>query len=151
MAREQRRASSFEYRDAKTLSPFFLERLAKAEGASNLLEAFLDDGATSEAALLALPYADDADVAMGTLADFLTRGGPRCRQVLDVMVDIARSPPEQREPLDPEGIQHSGEVLLTVARNPAVPDPERARAIAALRALARKGGVDGNRIPDRIR
>jgi len=123
-------------------------RLASAEGAAGLLEAIEDGGSTSATALLALPYAEDAEAALGRLGALAQGATPAQRgPVLAAILAIAGQPRRSREPLDPEGARACGEVVISLAARVDAPREERAIAISAARALAEKGYADPRRIP----
>lgn len=128
--------------------PLERARLAVSAGAAELLEGIADGGDTAVTALAALPYADDADLALGPLAELARRGagvGGR-RRVLVAILGIAGRPRQPREPLDPEGARRCGELLLTMAADHALPRDERSLALSAARALAEKGVLDPARV-----
>jgi hypothetical protein len=134
--------------------PLDKERLAVAVGAAELAAAVDDTDEIAAAALAALPFADDAEVALGKLASRLgsTRAPSGWRTtwqaaVLTSILGIAGQPRRPREPLDPEGARACGEALLAFAVDPGHPHDERALAVSALRALAEHGTVDRARIP----
>ncbi len=123
-------------------------RLASAEGAAGLLEAIEDGGETTATALLALPYAEDAEAALGRLGSLAQAATPEQRgPVLAAILAIAGQPRQSREPLDPEGARACGEVVISLAARVDAPREERATAISAARALAEKGYADPRRIP----
>lgn len=123
-------------------------RLAEVEGAAGLMEGIDDGGAIEQTALRALPYADDADTALGRLGAMARGAQPAAVEpVLEAILGIAGKPPRSREVLDPEGIRACGEAMLEVARRSDLPKAVRALAVSAARALAEKGFVDAGRIP----
>jgi hypothetical protein len=123
-------------------------RLAEAVGAAGLLEGLEDGGDIAETALAALPYADDADLALRRLGELALAAGPaEVDAILDAILAIAGKPPRPREPLDPEGARACGAALITLAGKQALSRESRARAVSAARALAEKGYVDASRIP----
>ena len=123
-------------------------RLAAAEGAAGLLEALEDGGETTATALLALPYAEDAEAALGRLGSLAQAADPPRRgPLLAAILAIAGQPRRSREPLDPEGARACGEVVISLASRIDAPREERAMAISAARALAEKGYADPRRIP----
>lgn len=124
-------------------------------GAAELLLGVEDGGDTEIIALAALPYADDAEIALGALADRIVaeraagRGaGPRVSRILTAILGIAGRPPRQRERLDPEGLRRAGEVVLAIAKDASAAEEVRATAISAARALAEHGAIDRARVPD---
>jgi hypothetical protein len=132
---------------ARDEDPLERARLASAVGAAELLEGVEDGGETAETALGALPFADDAEIALGRLAALAAAEPARRRRVLEAILGVAGRPRRARELLDPEGVRRAGEALVAIAQDRAVPREERAIAISAARALAEKGYVDPVRIP----
>jgi hypothetical protein len=134
---------------ARDSDPLEKERLAVAVGAAGLLAGLDDGGETAETALGALPFADDAEIALGRLSDLAAREpvAERRRRLLVAVLGVAGQPRRQREPLDPEGARHCGEVLLGMVADRARPREERALALSAARALAERGYVARARIP----
>jgi hypothetical protein len=132
---------------ARSDDPLEKARLAVAVGAAGLLAGLADGGETAETALQAIPFADDAEIALGPLAERLRVEPGRRRQILAAIVGVAGQPPRQREPLDPEGARRCGEVLIGLAADASVPREERALAMSAARALAERGYVKREKIP----
>lgn len=123
-------------------------RLAAAEGAAGLLEAIEDGGEIAATALEALPYAEDAEAALGRLGSLAQAATPSQRgPVLAAILAIAGQPRRSREPLDPEGARACGEVVISLAARVELSREERATAVSAARALAEKGYADPRRIP----
>ena len=122
--------------------PLEKARLAVSVGAAELLDGIADGGDTAATALAALPYADDADIALGRLAELARGDAASRRRVLLAILAIAGQPRRAREPLDPEGVSRCGELLLEMAADPALARDERSLAISAARALADKGALD---------
>jgi hypothetical protein len=123
-------------------------RLAIAVGASGLLDGVEDGGEVAVTALGALPYADDAELALGRLGELARAGtGSPRRALLEAILGIAGQPRRQREALDPEGVKRCAEALLSIAAQVSVPRAERSLAVSAARALAEKGYLDATRIP----
>ena len=124
-------------------------RLAAAEGAAGLLEAIGDGGEIAATALLALPYAEDAEAALGRLGS-LAQAAPQEQRgpVLAAILAIAGQPRRSREALDPEGARACGEAMISLSSRASASREERAFAISAARALAEKGYADPRRIPD---
>ncbi|WP_437283114.1 thiamine biosynthesis protein [Sorangium sp. So ce375] len=128
--------------------PLECARLAEAEGASGLLAALDDGGDIALTALRALPYADDADLALGPLAERArAASGPLLPPLLEALLGIAGRPPRPREPLDPDGARGAAAVLVELSARRDLPADQRALAISAARALAERGLVDPLRIP----
>ncbi|HTN82713.1 MAG TPA: thiamine biosynthesis protein [Sorangium sp.] len=136
------------WRRAAGDDPLEQARLAEAEGASGLLAGLEDGGDIAAAALRALPYADDADLALGPLAARARAAPPSSLPpLLDALLGIAGRPPRQREPLDPDGARAAAAALVELSGRRDVPAEQRAVAISAARALADKGLVDPRLIP----
>jgi len=133
---------------AKDEDPLERARLAEALGASELVDALDDGGEIRTTALGALPYADDADLALGPLAALAEKAPPgELGPLVEAMLAIAGKPRRPRELLDPEGARKAGSVLLSLAARSELEGELRALAISAARALAEKGYVDPARIP----
>jgi hypothetical protein len=133
---------------ARDEDPAERQRLALAVGAAGLLEGVDDGGDTAALALSALPYADDADLALGKLADLAQTADPAHRRaLLDTILTIAGHPRKSRELLDPEGVRRCAETMVALAARDAIPRDDRAIAVSIARALAEKGFVDPARIP----
>jgi hypothetical protein len=131
--------------------PLDIERLADAVGALELLAAVGEGGDVARVALLGLPYADDAELAIGALCDRAVTPSvdPPRAAVLQAILGVAGQPRTQREPLDPDGIRRCGELLPRQAADPALPAPERAIALSAARALVLRGHLDPGRLAPR--
>ncbi len=123
--------------------------LAEAVGAADLVEALDDGGAVAKTALVALPFARDADLALAPLASraAATRDAAERRALLEALVAIAGRPNDQRDPLDPEGTRVAAATLVEIARRASLDREDRALAVSAARALAEKGWIDPARIP----
>jgi hypothetical protein len=142
------RASDPRWIAARDEDPAEQMRLASAEGAAGLLEAIDDGGETAATALAALPYAEDAEAALGRLGSRLQAAPPaQLGPVLTTILAIAGLPRRQREALDPEGARACGEALISLASRVEVPRENRAIAVSAARALAEKGYADPRKIP----
>jgi hypothetical protein len=125
-----------------------LARLADREGASGLLEGLEEGGPVALAALAALPYAEDAELAYRRLGEVAASIDPDdARPVLDALLGVAARRRKQTEPLDPPGMRSSADDLLRIARGKDAPARVRALAISALRLLAERGAVDARAIP----
>jgi hypothetical protein len=129
--------------------PLDIERLAVAVGAVELLAGVDEGGEVARVALLALPHADDADLALGALCERAAAPPPDPPRaaVLTTILGIAGRPSTQRELLDPDGVRACGEVLPQLATDTALSPAERALAISAARALVLKGQLDPARVP----
>lgn len=124
------------------------QALADALGATELVEAIADGGEIARTALLALPLADDAELALGPLARrALAASGEDLGAILEAILGIAGRPAEAREALDPEGAAEAGEAMIALAGRTSLPREQRAMAVSAARALAEKKIVDPARIP----
>lgn len=124
------------------------QALADALGATGLVEALDDGGEIARTALLALPLADDAELALGPLARrALAASGEDLGAILEAILGIAGRPAEAREALDPEGAAEAGEAMIALAGRTSLPREQRAMAVSAARALAEKKIVDPARIP----
>ncbi|MDI1451193.1 thiamine biosynthesis protein [Polyangium sp. 6x1] len=128
--------------------PAGLSALADALGASGLVEALGDGGAITRTALLALPLADDADLALGALGKRALAATDEDRgPTLEALLGVAGRPATAREPLDPEGAAEAGAAVLSIATNTALPRDHRALAVSAARALGEKKLLDTTKIP----
>ncbi|HEU4407169.1 MAG TPA: thiamine biosynthesis protein [Polyangiaceae bacterium] len=128
--------------------PVELDRLATAEGASGLLAGLEEGGAVGLAALRALPRADDAEVALGRLAEILLQAAPPALPpVLDAVEGVALRPLAQRERLDPLGQHAAFDALVVVAKRGDLPKPTRARAVSVARLLAQRAPYDARLLP----
>lgn len=124
------------------------QALADALGATGLVEALDDGGDIATTALLCLPLADDADLALAPLAKRLSSSMNEWREAyLVAILGIAGRPARSRESMDPEGAVEAGEAILAIAKNDGLPKEHRALAISAARALAEKKIVDPAKIP----
>jgi hypothetical protein len=123
-------------------------RLAEAVGAAALLDAVDGGGEAEAAALGALPYADDAEAALGALAERALVADPASRaRLLEAILAIAGRPASPRDPLDPDGVRACARALLVLAARADLPRDDRALAVSAARALADKGFADPARVP----
>jgi len=147
LPRESPRLHDPRWRDARDEDPLEKARLAFAVGAAGLIAGIEDPDPVADTALDALPYAEDAEIALGPLGDLLQRAPLRRRRLLNAILGVAGQPPRQREPLDLEGARRCGEAVLAVAADTTLPREDRALAVSAARALAERGSVDRTRIP----
>jgi hypothetical protein len=128
--------------------PVDLARLADREGAGGLLEGLEEGGAVSLTALLALPFADDGELAYGRLAEIMRQLEPAAAQpVISAVRALAQTPRRQTEPLDPAGMRACGDALLSIARDTQLAAKLRAPAISAARLLVERHAVDAQAIP----
>ncbi len=124
------------------------EALADALGTAGLLEALDDGGEIATTALASLPFADDADMALGPLAKrTLSATGDARISLLTTLLGIAGQPAKARGLLDPDGATEAGAALLSIASDVSAPREQRVLAISAARALAEKKVVDPVKIP----
>jgi hypothetical protein len=125
-----------------------LARLADREGAGGLLEGLEEGGAIGLAALAALPWAEDADVAYQRLGEIVRQLDPAATgPVLQAIIGMAARPRRQTEPLDPAGLRSCAGALLTLAERRSLAKTVRAPAISALRLLAERGAISTAVIP----
>lgn len=108
--------------------------LASREGASGLLDGFEQGGPVARAALRALPFAADAQIAYQRLGEvaLLTQGQSR-REVVTAINAIALGEAPSNEPLDPEGRRTCAQALLAIANDDAADRDVRALAVSTLR------------------
>lgn len=132
---------------AADADPLDLARLADAEGAVGLLEGLEEGGATAETALAALPFADDAELALRRLSEIMRLSeGPLVAKVVDAAIGIASRPRTQTEPLDPEGARLCGEAAVALAAS--APEAQlRADALSLARLLVERGAVPASKVP----
>jgi hypothetical protein len=128
--------------------PIELARLAEAEGAVGLLEALEEGGGVGVAALAALPFADDAELAMVRLAEISRQVdesglGP----VLDAIEGIVLQPTHQREHYDPTGVHATFDAMVELTKREKLSKPMRARAVSIGRLIASRGPYDTNLLP----
>jgi hypothetical protein len=142
------RASDARWVAARDEDPAAAMRLAAVEGASGLLDGLADGGDTAATALRALPYADDAEAALGPLGSRLAAAaGERQAALLTTILAIAGEPRRQREAVDLEGTRSCFEALIALAKRADASRESRVVAVSAARALAGKGYADPGRIP----
>jgi hypothetical protein len=137
------------WRQALAGDPLDLAALADREGALNLMTGVDQGGEIGLAALHAVPFADDAELAMRRLGEIaLQTEGDTQRDVLDAIVRIAARPASTRDALDAPGVRACADALLVIAgkRGSARRD-NRALAVSALRSLAERLGADAGAIP----
>lgn len=128
--------------------PIELDRLATSEGASGLLVGLEEGGAVGLAALRALPRADDAEIALGRLAEILLQADARALPpVIDAVEGVALQPLAQCEKLDPLGQHAVFDALVAVAKRGDLPKPTRARAVSVARLLAQRAPYDVRLLP----
>jgi hypothetical protein len=128
--------------------PIDLGSLADREGAMGLLAGVEQGGEIGVASLHALPYADDADLALRRLGEIaLQTDGVVQQDVVDVIERIAARPATQTEVVDASGARACADAMLELARKTSLRKETRARAISALRLLAERLVVDPTQIP----
>ncbi len=128
--------------------PLDVRALALAEGASGLLEGVEDGGEFFHIACEAIPFADDAEIALGRLGEVALLDDATLSQTAVVAIHrVAAGPPSRGEPLDPEGVSAAARAVLAVASNATLPPERRARAVSAARAFAERGALDPATIP----
>ena len=127
--------------------PMDLAALADHEGATGLLEGLEQGGPVGLAALHALPYASDAELALRRLGEIALQ--TKDDRQLDVLVTVRRIAEGARqggEPLDPGGPEACIQALEFIAKSGA-PKGNRYEAEAALRAFSYRGAVDPAQVP----
>lgn len=125
-----------------------LSRLALAEGATGLLAGLEEGGASSVVALAALPYAEDADLAMARLAEILLQAdGKSAPLVMVCMAGITQRPLRPVELLDPLGAHAAFDALVVTAKRAALPPEVRAQAVSVGRLIAARRPYDARLLP----
>lgn len=127
--------------------PLERARLANEVGASALIAALDDGGAIEEVALGALPFADDAEIALDPLARIASNDPARRARALAAILAVAGKPRRSREALDPDGAKRAAAAVIAIARDVTIPADDRALAISAARALVAHGYGDPSQIP----
>jgi len=128
--------------------PLELRALAQAEGATGLLEGVEDGGELFHAACDALPFADDAELALGRLGEVALLDDEALSGIAVAAIHrIASSPPSRGEPLDPDGVRSAARAVLTLASRTSLTRERRARTISVARAFAERGVLDPANIP----
>lgn len=111
--------------------------LARAEGATGLLQRAELGGAQGVTALRALPYADDRELALRPLCSWILLDSARIQPpVLDAVVGIVSTPLEPVEALDPGALGLCDRQLARAER--AVETPEIRDAVQSARDLIHK-------------
>lgn len=125
-----------------------LARLAESEGAAGLLVGLEEGGAVGNVALLALPYADDAEHAVGRLAEILDAAPQETMAlVIDAIEGITLRPLTQTEPGDPLAVHRAFDALARVAARKELPATVRARAVSVARLIASRRPYDPRGLP----
>lgn len=128
--------------------PIELDRLADAEGATGLLVGLEEGGLVGIAALSALPFADDAELALGRLAGILRQvEDDAIVPVMTAMEGIVERPVRQREKLDAVAMHVAFDALLEVAKRESLATTFRARAVSVARSIAARGPYDARLLP----
>jgi hypothetical protein len=120
-------------------------RLAELHPAVDLLAVARGDRARAPAAFAALDHARDVELVLGTLAEMALSGEHRSA-ALGVIQAAAARPLRAGEALDPHSLRRCIEALDRLSRDEQAARADRARAVSALRALARAGYLDERRI-----
>lgn len=128
--------------------PLELQRLGLDAGATELLEALDEGGRVAAIALGALPFAEDALLALGPLCDRALSVGagasnsprtgealPTLEALLEVVRKLAQRGPEGRELADPDGVGRALAGLAKLAEDDGLPAETRALAADALQAI----------------
>jgi hypothetical protein len=129
-----RRSSDVLWREAGRGDVVDLERLANREGALGLLDGVSEGRDVGLTALLALPHADDAELALARLCAIL--GVVPSRAVLSSVHGIVARLPEPTERLDPGGMAACGPALSRIAAAPDQAPADRDLAQSALVLIA---------------
>jgi hypothetical protein len=128
--------------------PLDVRALAQAEGAAGLLDGLEDGGELFRVACEALPFADDAEIALGRLGEIaLLDDAALSDAAVATIHRIAAGPPSRGEPLEPDGVAAAARAVLAVAARASLPRERRARAVSAARAFAERGVLDPANIP----
>jgi hypothetical protein len=136
------------WRDALRDDPLALAALADREGADALMVAVDQGGPTAVAALHALPYAHDAELALRRLGEIaLQTDGDIQFDVVDRIRRIVTRPTDSRDVLDAESVTACSVSLQALAKNTSVRKATRASAISALRMLADHKQITAAEIP----
>jgi hypothetical protein len=135
---------------AEADDPLEMQRLGLDAGASELVAALDDGGLVARVALAALPFAEDALLALGPLAEraLAARAGaqksgrtgdalPSANALLEVARALAERGPGDGEVADPEGVTRALTLFAQLAQDEAL--PEETRALAADAASAARG------------
>lgn len=108
----------------------------------------MDGGEPALTALRALPYADDAELALGTLGELaLSAKDEDLSLILEAVLSIAGKPAHAREAWDPEGTRACAQIMFQLSKRLELARPQRTLAISAARAFAEKGLLDASSIP----
>ncbi len=125
-------ASSAVWRRARSHDELDLQRLAEHESAAGLIEALEQGHSVARTALLAMPYAPDAELVLEPLCAGLLRVSVSERSlILKALHGVLANPPEQRERVSTEPSECSG-VLKQI--EPAAKGEQR-DLVSSIRAL----------------
>ena len=128
------------WKDAQRRQPIDLQRLANREGAAGLLRGVELGGSLGLAALAALPYADDGELALGRLCEITRAGGPaRLEPVLRAVHGVVSRPPKQAERLDLDGYRQCASALDQIKGKAGLSLRARDLALSARAMLAEHG------------
>lgn len=113
-----------------------LLRVAQREGAAGLLEAVEAGRSPALTALAALPYADDAELALARLCELAHAMGKNPAQPLVAAIQgIVAEPPNQREPFSVAGYAECLPVMQRIAKLPALDSKRHDLASSATELL----------------
>jgi hypothetical protein len=126
------------WRDAERGDPIDLQRLARREGSTGLLAGIEAGRSVGLTALGAIPYADDAELALGRLCEIARDIDPKqVRPVLGAIHGIVAEPPKTSERLDVHGPRACAKTLEALSRSERHAPGERDLATSA-RALLKE-------------
>ncbi|MCB9577371.1 MAG: hypothetical protein H6717_10140 [Polyangiaceae bacterium] len=111
-----------------------LAALAEREGATGLEAQLGRGGSAGRTALLALPFAPDAELAAGRLCRLASEVDSPSRPLVLLALHGVLSRPPPGERLDAAGLRRCQELLRDLAARPALPPSDRDH-VAAARAL----------------
>jgi len=113
-----------------------------------LLEGVEDGGDLFLVACQALPFADDADLALGRLGEIALLDDVALSETAVATIHrIAAARPSRGEALDPDGVSAAAQSVLLRAKDTSLARDRRARAVSAARAFAERGVLDPSTIP----
>ncbi|MBK8259145.1 MAG: thiamine biosynthesis protein [Polyangiaceae bacterium] len=136
------------WKEALGGDPLALRALAEHEGALGLLEGVEDGGDLFRVAVSALPFASDADLALGRLGEIaLLEDAALADASVSSLRLIAMQKPTRGELLDPDGVSNAAHALAVLASRENAPKERRSLAISAARAFAERGALDPATIP----
>ena len=142
------RRTEVHWHQALAGDPLDLRALAQLEGASGLLEGVEDGGDLFLVACQALPFADDADLALGRLGEIALLDDVALSETAVATIHrIAAARPSRGEALEPDGVSAAAQSVLLRAKDTSLARDRRARAVSAARAFAERGVLDPSTIP----